>query len=267
MNRQKLTSAVRCRYGTKQAPIERTVVGTPGEARVEFYPPTFLVLQLLPSSSSSESNVTIPSFPDTPTTALSSGAQLKELKEFAADTYQLQRPLRLWRLPQPEPTSSVPDLEGPAYIFAERIQAGGSELIEQNGVNDDSTLTDALLTDPETRLAVEEQAASGSWIIDAESIKDLPALATTESTSEPPVESQAEHKKGMFSGHKFFDKFAHGHKSHNVLQPKNKDGSAKATPIAVPSNGSGLFGALTRSKGMGGSGRQRGLTGLQNLGK
>lgn len=227
------------------------------------------MLQLLPSSSSSESNVTIPSFPDTPTIALSSGAQLKELKEFAADTYQLQRPLRLWRLPQPEPTSSVPDLEGPAYVFAERIQAGGSELIEQHGVNDDSTLTDALLTDPETRLAVEEQTASGSWIIDAEAVKNLPALATTETTSEPPAESQGEHKKGgsLFGAHKWIDKFAHGHKSHNVLQPKNKDGSAKATPTAVPSNGSGLFGALTRSKGTGGSGRQRGLTGLQNLGK
>lgn len=256
------------RYGTKQAPIERTVVGGPGEGRVEFYPPTFFVLKLLPSSSSSESNVAIPSFPDPPTIALSSGAQLKELKEFAADTYQLQRPLRLWRLPQPEPASSVPDLEGPAYLFAERIQAGGSELVEQNGVNDDSTLADALLTDPETRLAVEEQTASGAWIIDAEAIKDLPSLVTTETTSEPPAESHEEKRKsgGMFSTQKFFDKFHH-HKSPNVLQPKNKDGTTKATAIAVPSNNSSIFGALTRSKGMGGSGRQRGLTGLQNLGK
>ncbi|ORY70656.1 hypothetical protein BCR35DRAFT_334236 [Leucosporidium creatinivorum] len=256
-------------YGCKQAPIERTVVGGQGQGQVEFYPPTFLVLQLLPSSSSSESNVTIPSFPHTPTTSLSSGARIKDLKEFAADTYQLQRPLRLWRLPQPEPTSSVPDLEGPAYIFAERIKAGGSELIEQNGVDDESTLIDALLVDPETRLAVEEQTASGTWVIDAEAIKNLPALVPTETTSEPPAEGHGEKKKGgLFSGG-FFDKMTH-HKSANTLQPKykNKDGSTstKGTPIATPSNNSGLFGALTRSKGMGGSGRQRGLTGLQNLG-
>lgn len=263
------------RFGTKQAPIQRQTVGELGSARVEFYPPTFLVLQLLPSSSSSSSNVAIPSFDRTPTTSLSSGAPLKELKEFAADAYQLQRPLRLWRLPQPE--SSRPDLEGPAYIFAERIQAGGSELIERDGVTDETTLTDALLVDPETRLAVEEQTASGAWIIDAEVMRNIPAVAPIEPPSEPQSDSEGGEKKkhSLFGAGGFFDKLSHHKPQTNTLTAKykdksGKDATAKGTPIATPSNSGGMgsmFGALTRSKGPSGSGRQRGLTGLQNLGK
>lgn len=273
---RKLT--VFARYGVKQAPIERIAVGPPGQERVEFYPPVFHLLQLLPSSSTSTSNVAVPLFDKTPSSTLSSGAPLKELKEFAADAFSLTRPIRFWRLP--ESNSPSPDLEGPAYIFSERVKAGGSELIEREGVTDESTLSEALLADPETRLAVEEQDKLGNWIIDADALQNMPALVSRGPTPEPPSDTEggSERKKHhhghtLFGMNKFIDKLTH-HSSHtNHLAPKykSKDGAAapaKATPIAVPSNTAGansLLGLATRSKGFGG--RQRGLTGLQNLGK
>lgn len=289
------------RFGCEQAPIERTVVssGGYGSERVEFYPPRFHLLQLLPSSSSS-TNVSVPSHPSPPTTTLPSDSPLSDLKAFARREFDLDvdRPIRLWRLPQPE-SADRPDLEGPAFVHAEKIQAGGSELIETPGMTDMVTLNDALLADPETRLAVEQQLADGKWIIDSEAIKSMPSLviqpaeqdSASSSNGDAQVTSSPEKRKshGLFSGGggwlESLSGKGHSHgaatgeKRHHHMnflhsRSKSRDGVRTITPTQIgPSSvpptapaAAGIAGALTRHRANQ-DGRQRGLTGLNNLGK
>lgn len=249
--------------------FERRVVssGAFGSERVEFYPPRFHLFQVLPSSSSTHVAVPI-DLPTPPTVVFSCGLPLKHLKAYASAIFRLTRPVRLWRLPDDASDAASSILGGSPHIFTEKLDADGAELIEVDLINDDSTLSEALLDAPSTRLAVEQQTEDGSWLVDARLIGGGISFAL------PPVAPVEAPKKGLFADGYF-------KQMENTLVPKYKSASAqattsKATTILVPSNaGSGhhhnfmstLGGAFTRSKSNEKKAGQRGLTGLQNLGK
>ncbi|SCV70333.1 BQ2448_1727 [Microbotryum intermedium] len=256
-------------YGRSSLPIKRQVVSTGGigSERVEFYPPTFAPVKVLPSESLA-TNVSIPIAESTPTLSLSSGSTVRELKELCAIQYGLSsgRESRLWRLPTDEEVGlAAPLLDGPGHIFAEKLsrvaQAGHSvELIERGEVSGATSLNDAMLTDEMTRLAIEQQNEDGKWLVDETSI-----LASSSASLQSSVDDK---KKPMF-GTQFFDRFAV-----NQLVPRHKNGVERAATsnhsnLASSGSGGGLLasfgGALTRSKSNTRSG-QRGLTGLTNLG-
>ncbi|KAM0786539.1 hypothetical protein ACM66B_001996 [Microbotryomycetes sp. NB124-2] len=275
-------------YGLQQAPITRTVVALGGEGteRVEFYPPVFKLYKLLPSSSSAEHNVSVPTFDSAPCIALPSDSSVRLLKDFAVKQFDMQREIRFWRMPDGEPVpdaalaASKPDLVGPAYIFAERIQAGGAELIDQAGIDDNSTLNDALLVDPETRLAVEEQSRLGNWIIDADAIDNMPTLASvvppTPTAATAEGEKRHKHHNLFGTGH-FFDKLTSHRPISSMVRSRSRD-SAKSNKSSTSASGQAstsgaaasgaAAGALTRQRlaAAEGKGKQRGLTGLVNLG-
>jgi hypothetical protein len=242
--------------------FQRQVVKTGGvnSERVEFYPPQFHLLLLVPSTTTASVSLPIDlAFP--PSITLSSGATLGELKDFAVDVFSLHssRPVRFWRLPDDFDSSVLVTgpLEGPAYIAADDVQGGG-ELIEKDMLY---SLDDALLTDPNTRLAVEQQTPLGNWIIDETELK-TPSVAA-------PVEK--------FFKNGFFDSMSPP--KVNVLAGRYKSAGAssvastsKGTMITVPSNpkSGGFINALSSSFRRDKSatrGGQRGLTGLSNLGK
>ncbi|KAK4049142.1 hypothetical protein OIV83_004340 [Microbotryomycetes sp. JL201] len=275
-------------YGVQQAPIKRSVVahGGSGSEMVEFYPPVFKLYKLLPSTSSSEHNVSVPTFDAAPSLALPSDSSLRRLKDFAVKQFGMQREIRFWRMPDADPSldaapaGSKPDLVGPAYIFAERIQAGGAELISKDDMSDNSTLNDALLTDPETRLAVEEQSRLGNWIIDAEAIDNMPTLApvmppTPIATSADEEKKHHKHHNLFGAGH-FFDKLASHRPISSLTRSRSRDSaksnksSTSASGVASTSAASApaAAGALTRQRlaAAEGKSKQRGLTGLVNLG-
>lgn len=253
--------------------FERRVVSTGGYAseRVEFYPPRFHLFQVLPSSSSTPVAVPI-DLPSPPTIVLSSGLPLKHLKAYASAVFRLSRPIRLWRLPDGPSDSACNALGVLPHIFTVQLVADRAELIETDSINDESTLSEALLDAPSTRLAVEEQTADRSWLVDARLIEGGISFALPSAAPVAP-------KKAIFSGGGFFNMMEA--KTENTLTPKYKSASAqastsKAINILVPSNaGSGhhsnflsnLGGALTRSRSHEKKAGQRGLTGLQNLGK
>lgn len=255
-----------CRFTVLGPVYERTVVRTssqPGSERIEFHPPSFSVFLLLPSDSSAPVNIpTDPSSP--PRITLSSSACLSELNQRAAAAFSLSRPSRLWRLPSgSDPLLADAENQSPAFIFADRLNEDGAELVR---TQDNPTLLDALLDEQKIRIAIEQQSADGKWIVDA------PALATRLARAKagaapvgvPPAAAVPE-KKGLFGTGAFFGK---------ELPAKHQGLLGKATTIAIPSNSSSsstsflgsLSGALTRSKSNG-RGGQRGVNGLNNLGK
>ncbi|KAK4055840.1 hypothetical protein OIO90_003095 [Microbotryomycetes sp. JL221] len=270
-------------YGLQTPPLVRTVVSHGGynSERVEFYPPVFKLFKLLPSTSAGPSNVTVPTLAEPPTVALPSDAPLGRLRDIASEKFGFTRPTRFWRLPESDPAPgaassySQHDLTGPAYIFAERIEAGGSELIDKNDVTDSTTLNDALLSDPLTRLAVEEQSGLGNWTIDETALEAMPTLAavvppTPTGTEDDKKHHHHRHHNLFGSSGSWFDRF-HSKGSHS--RSKSRD-SAKSSKSATDSNvtpaSSTSTGALTRQRaaalGENTRGRQRGLTGLMNLG-
>lgn len=277
---------VTLRYGLVGPEISRTVVATAGfgSETIEFYPPSFQFFLLLPTSSSSSAPIPVPSLDHAPSTSLPSTSPFSALLSFATTSFSLHpsRPVRLWRLPPIGDTLSAH--EGPAYVFADKLRESGVELLEN--VEKDSSLVDALLSDPETRLAVEQQDQLGNWIVDAEAIlrtfsNEQQQLEEGAASSTPPAagstatttaEEAPKSKKGLFS---------HGW-HHSLHHKKSKDTVAStSTTVTAPkasgsssSSGGGLLsqaaGLLTRSKTQaagGGAKGQRGLVGLQNLGK
>ncbi|GAA5868046.1 hypothetical protein JCM1840_003663 [Sporobolomyces johnsonii] len=258
-------------YGVTGPEFERLVVssGDPGSERIEFYPPTFRFFLLLPNDSSSTSPVSVPSLDPAPSIALPSSSPFQALKDFAASSFSLGRPIRLWRLP--EAGDVVSATEGPAFVFADKLKETGVDLLE---CRDDLTLGDALLSDPETRIAVEQQKPDGTWLVDAEALAAALALASAPgiSANSPAASTPALSSSASATSEKKGNKglFSNGW-STGLHKSKTKD-SAKSGPTASGSgsgNG-GMFGAitgaLTRSKSTNAKSGQRGLVGLQNLG-
>ncbi|GAA5864946.1 hypothetical protein JCM3774_003920 [Rhodotorula dairenensis] len=288
-------------YGLVGPEFGREVVATGGygSERVEFYPPVFRLYLLLPASSSTTGNVSVPSLESAPTVQLASSATVGELFDQVKAAFSLSRAVRLWRLPPVVDETSA--LDGPAYVFADKLRESGVELLELDKLGADATLTDALLEDEETRLAVEEQDAAMNWIVDADDV--LAVLAEADEIvppeaagdSAPPslttsvaslADAEDSHSKKHHHHHKNIFASAHSwaaglHKpksSHASTSTATASSSAAGplSPSAKPVNGASsnsggmmgaLTGALTRSKtAIGGRQGQRGLVGLQNLG-
>ncbi|BGP01124.1 Ubiquitin carboxyl-terminal hydrolase [Rhodotorula toruloides ATCC 204091] len=256
-------------YGLVGTSFERDVVAPagPGSETIEFYPPVFHLYLLVPTSSPPNASVTLPSLPTPPTVSYASSGVFSTLVEDAALAFELPRPVRLWRLPPISDELSAH--EGAAYVFTDKLRETGVELLDPNQIDDDTTLQDALLTDDETHLAVEQQNEDGTWMVDAEAL--MTALAAAETDAPPseaapplPEEDKSATKKsgiGIFSG---------GWSSglHKPKTPGLGAGKEKEKEKPKGGNGGGILGAamgaLTRSKST--KQGQRGLVGLQNLG-
>lgn len=280
-----------------------------GSETIEFYPPLFRLFLLLPATSSSTTtNISVPSLDNAPTVQLSSSATVRELFDQIKEAFSLTRDVRLWRLPPAGDELSA--LEGPAYVFADKLRESGVELLELDKLGADSTLADALLADEETRLAVEGQDGAMNWIVDAEEVLAVLAQADEEAapvTDAAPAESLStsvasltdasddshggkkhhhlhHHHKGLFASAQSWAAGLHKPKSSHASPSTSTAGAASTSTAAAASatsktahgaggNGGGgmmgaLTGALTRSKtAVGGKQGQRGLVGLQNLGK
>lgn len=261
------------RYGSNGPDFERTVVsqGGFGSERVEFFPPTFQIFLLCPSDSSSTSPVSIPNLETAPTVSLASSSPFSALHRFASEAFSLGRPTRLWRLPEAgDPVSAS---EGPAFVLADKLKESGVELLE---LPEDTTLDEGLLSDPETRIAVEQQKPDGTWLVDSEAIlaaiqAGTPApstRATTPSGDVPAPEKKA--SKGIFAGG--WSSTLNKPKSNGNLAGVATQASSNANAKASgSSSGGGLIssitGALTRSKTGQAKAGHKGLVGLSNLGK
>ncbi|GAA5987460.1 hypothetical protein JCM10908_001963 [Rhodotorula pacifica] len=281
----------------------REVVATAGfgSETIEFYPPLFRLFLLLPATSTT-GNVSVPSLENAPTVQLASSATVSELFDHVKEAFSLSREVRLWRLPPAG--DQVSALEGPAYVFADKLRESGVELLERDKLGPDSTLMDALLADEQTRLAVEEQDSAQNWIVDAEDVLAVLARADEATPLEPGVTDSAppslstsvasltdaedSHGKKHHHHHTHKNIFASAHSwAAGLHKPKSSHASTStatastSTAAAAPassktangtSGGGGgmmgaLTGALTRSKtAVGGRQGQRGLVGLQNLG-
>lgn len=197
-----------------------------------------------------------------------SSAQFSTLVEDAASVFDLQRPVRLWRLPLISDELSAH--EGAAYVFTDKLREAGVELLDPRQMDGEMSLQDALLTDEESHLAVEQQNEDGTWMVDAEALMTALAAAETDappSESAPPLPADdkvAPKKSGMglFSGG--WHTGLHKPKSSGLLAGKEREKDKLKS-----GNGGGILGAavgaLTRSKST--RRGQRGLVGLQNLGK
>lgn len=186
---------------------------------------------------------------------------MKELKAEAIMVFQLDplAPIRFWRLNE----NSLAETDN---LLVEKLAEEGGELVQKDGITDESLLSASLLDNQLNRLAVEQQVG-GKWLVDDSQLA---------STDAPKAEG--EKKATLFGGKNFFGSMEQKNAKTNILQARNKSATAstsKAVSIAVPSNstnsGGGfmrtLTGALTRSQSSSKSGGQKGLTGLQNLGK
>ena len=261
------------RYSLTGPTFERVVVAG---GRVEFYPPTFLLTLILPSTTSN-------SFPiptTTPRHSASASSTVAALVEHAKTAFSLpsSRNTRLWRLPDPcpPPVSDNPTTPEPAegaFIFADALlQLEDVQLIEPD--DSQATISEALLDEDLVRLGVEQADGLGNWLV------ERPATPPPSGAEDGLASSSTAAKKtSLFSGGGWISTFEKRNTVPNQLAPKygNKNGKDKApTLVTVPSNGGGggqhsgllnsLGGMLTRGKS-GPKGGQRGLTGLGNLGK
>lgn len=280
--------------------------GGHGSERIEFYPPVFRLYLLLPASSSTNGNVSVPSLESAPTVQLASSATVGELFDQVKTAFSLSRAVRLWRLPPVADETSA--LDGPAFVFADKLRESGVELLELDKLGADATLSDAMLEDEETRLAVEEQDTATNWIVDADDV--LSVLAEADAVVPPEVTAASDsavpslttsvasltdaedphgkkhhhhhHHKNIFSSAHSWAAGLHKSKSSHAATSTataSTSTAAPAGPLSPSSKGlngasggggmmGALTGALTRSKtAIGGRQGQRGLVGLQNLGK
>ncbi|GAA5849097.1 hypothetical protein JCM8547_006443 [Rhodosporidiobolus lusitaniae] len=267
-------------YGATGPSFPRTVLAPsgPGSESIEFYPPSFQLFLLLPSSSSTSSPVTVPPLEHAPSTSLSSSTSLDELLKFAKSAFQLpdNRQVRLWRLPPAGDEVSATD--GPAYVFADKLRETGVELVSPPSSS--ATPADALLTDSLTRLAVEPQLTNGEWVVNADELQAALALASAPPSvaENAPASEELEGKgKGKEGKKGVAGLFANGwHSALHHSSSGNKEKKDKEKHEEEKEKTGGLLGAaaglLTRSKTAPQralfekeKGR-RGLVGLQNLG-
>lgn len=184
---------------------------------------------------------------------LSAGSTLRELKIRAAHIFEMDRPVRLWRLPgATDGQLSAEEKLGLSYINGEELTQDGAELVETDEITEASTLSFAMLDAPEALIAIEERLRNGTWSTDTDRV--LPATVDYDMTDLPTAVVKP---ATMFGGSSFFG-------SLEAKVPK------RASLVTVPPKtggiGSSILGALTRSKAAPRAG-QRGLTGLSNLGK
>ncbi|GAA5907514.1 hypothetical protein JCM8208_001400 [Rhodotorula glutinis] len=280
-------------YGCAGPEFEREVVATagPGSESIEFYPPSFTFFLLLPSSSSDSSSVSVPTLEHPPSVQLVSSTPFSALLAAALEAFSIDppRPCRLWRLPPTADSTST--TSGPAFVFADKLAESGVELLAPDDTGLDATLTDAMLADDQTRLALEVQSEHREWAVDAEAVlaqlrqaEDddahapeagdalqqhlvLPGSGAAVASSSTASNGTAEKKRhGLFAG------------GWSGTLHKGKTTGAPPAPSAAASSsssskhghhGGGIMNAvhhaLTRSKTAPAKG-QRGLVGLQNLG-
>ncbi|GAA5999783.1 putative ubiquitin-specific protease UBP12 [Rhodotorula paludigena] len=275
-------------YGSDGRSFPRLVIAPAGpmSETIEFYPPRFQLFVLLPDSSNSSGPVPVPTHQSPPVVNLSADARVSELVSLASEAFSLDdppRPVRLWRLPPAG--DAVSALEGPAYVFPDKLRESGTELLEFAPEDDTTTLTDALLTDEETRLAVEAQQPDGTWIVDAEAVLRALREAEEQDAQQPesgnaqlappasaaPVAAAAEPSAdGKKKSHGLFAGGWHTglHKGKTPGAPAAPKEPAKAAGHHHTGGGllASVAGALTRSKTGAAAKGQRGLVGLQNLG-
>ncbi|GAA5986105.1 hypothetical protein JCM5350_004435 [Sporobolomyces pararoseus] len=270
-------------YGSIGPDYSRSVVN----GRVEFYPPNFKLFLLVPSDSTSSTS--LPLQPP-PQISLTSTTPFSTLQKFAQEAFNLEggeesRSIRLWRLPESDPDPVSSD-QGPAYVLSDKLRENGVELLEFNpqiqanqeeGEEEEGpfTLEDGLLTDSETRIAIEQQQEDGSWIVDSEEILAFLAargVDTPSSLDNNVVEQQEQEQQtpetSLTNTFKEKSKGLFGNGWHTTLhKPKS---TLTPTTSSTTSNNNGLMsqitGALTRSKTASHNKGQRGLVGLSNLG-
>lgn len=163
--------------------------------------------------------------------------------------FEMDRDIRLWRIPSG--TDSRLDestKNGPSFMESDKLNLEGTELVENGTIVESNTLSEALLDAFETLIAVEEKSVNGEWLVNAESI--TPPLLVTDSSFATTV---APATSGGLFGRQFFG---------SAPAPKVPK-RAELTTTTLKSSLSSVF---TRSKAPVQKG-QRGLTGLQNLGK
>ncbi|GAA5944501.1 hypothetical protein JCM3775_005877 [Rhodotorula graminis] len=281
-------------YGCAGPEFEREVVASagPGSEMIEMYPPAFTFFLLLPSSSSDSGAVSVPTLEHPPSVQLVSSSPFSALLAAALEAFSLDpsRPCRLWRLPPASDSTSTSS--GPAFIFADKLAESGVELLAPEDTGLDATLTDAMLADDETRLALEVQSEQREWAVDAEAVlahlrqaedddaraPEAPEGGSSQLVLPGAAAAAAAASSGAAASNGSAEKkgggmFAHGWSS---SLHKGKTPSAPPAPPGPPApasaskhHGGGimnaLHGALTRSKTAPAKG-QRGLVGLQNLG-
>lgn len=241
-----------CRYGCTGPVFIRKVISTGlyESERVEFYPPTFSLYLLLPSSSATP--VSVPTELPFPVT-LHSNEPLQTLRSHAANAFNLDssRPFRLWRLPELDNNViNTSAISGLAYRGVDNLIEDGAELIEINNITPNSTLNESLLDAPQTRIGVEQQTEDSKWLV------DTTALAATTGAPKVIVPNELVARKKLFAGG-YFAKESAPAKSQASTQASTSKGSIFSA-----------LGALTRAKSTTRTGGgQRGLTGLANLGK
>ena len=286
-------------YGCAGPEFEREVIATAGHGSesIELYPPSFTLFLLLPSSSSDSAPVSVPTLEHPPSIQLVSSTPFSALLAAALEAFSLDpsRPCRLWR---PPPAADSPSTtSGPAFIFADKLAESGVDLLAPEKTGLDATLTDAMLADDETRLALEVQSEQREWAVDAEAVLaqlhaaedddarapeaaddaqhlGLPGAAAASSSSSAAAANGAGGKKhgGLFSGG--WSSGLHKGKTPGGAPPAppapSGSGSGSSAPKHAHHHGGGIMdkltGALTRSRTAPVKG-QRGLVGLQNLGK
>ncbi|GAA5905996.1 putative ubiquitin-specific protease UBP12 [Sporobolomyces salmoneus] len=257
-------------YGSMGPDLERFVVN----GSVEFYPPTFQIFLLCPTDGATSSPVPVPTFENAPTISLPSSSPFSALHRFASESFSLGRPTRLWRLPQAGDTVSAS--EGPAYVLSDKLRETGVEFL---GIDESTSLDEALLSEPEIRIAVEQQKPDGSWLVDCDAVlaairaisQEPSTRATTPSLEQSTTVSTTTTEKKSSKG-----LFGNGWSSglHKPKSNGNLTGSTAVTNLNAKASGSGsgnglissITGALTRSKTGQAKAGQRGLVGLSNLG-
>lgn len=242
-------------YGLNGPPLARSVIATGGFAseRIELYPPTFVLFQLMPSESSQ--SVPVPTFPP-PYVTLSAATTVGELKMKAREALKLasSRPLRLWRLPGAEdasPGQVQATGSDVAWVFPDKLREDGVEPVERPGsVSPASRLMEAMLDEQVIRLAVEQQDQGGTWLVDANSLPSGPSQAAPQASTSSDG--------GIFSSRSGF---------FNTLNPAPASSQQRSSSQPRSGGVSGMLGAMTRSKSRGPAPSRHGLVGLQNLGK
>ncbi|EGG06293.1 ubiquitin C-terminal hydrolase [Melampsora larici-populina 98AG31] len=259
-------------YGIIQGPraiIPRRVIAPngPGSQTIEFYPPRFHFYLLISELASDECSLVVPN--STPVQIRYSIANtLAQLKtQLVQDLFDpiLSRPLRLWRLSNPpsQPSILTLNLQDFSNLLPEPI----------NPESDQIDLNEALLTDPENYLVIEQQTDDGNWLY-------------IKSDQSPPDQDVFDQQTSIsvFGGEPWLDQMDRMNNI-NKLDPKYKEGpittlqspgpDASVQKTSSSSTGGGIISQLKRAAGLGGTNDQnqllkpgmvRGLVGLSNLG-
>lgn len=239
--------------------IPRQVIAPngPGSQTLELYPPRFHFYLLVSTEGDSED------YPATllPLTAVqvrfSIGLTLAQFKtRLSQDLFDplLARPFRLWRISGP----LSPDPRVPTCTL-QTLSTLSPELIQTH--SEDADLNEALLTDPENYLVVEQQTRLANWLV----------------SDNPPTSTLVQETSG-FGGQNWLDEMERMNQV-NRLDPKYKlppPPPAAPPPPAIEASSSGessggLFSQLKRVTRLGASlepkpPHTRGLIGLSNLG-